>query len=53
MKIVCDCCKEELKRKGGLLFSPPNKSDLVKKTHLCCRCYGNVAQWLRKCRAPA
>lgn len=53
MKIVCDICNKELKSKGGLLFGPPDREDLVKKTHLCCRCYGKVAQRIRKLRAPA
>ena len=34
----CDKCKKELKEFGGILLSPPNKN-LVKKFHLCKKCY--------------
>lgn len=38
IKPVCDKCGEELTEFGALLFSPP-EGNLVKKFHLCKRCY--------------
>jgi hypothetical protein len=40
--IVCDRCNKNLKELGGILLSPPNKSGMVKKHHLCCGCYYRV-----------
>lgn len=40
----CDRCKKELKEFGGLLFSPPNEKNEVKKNHLCVDCYNTITQ---------
>lgn len=39
IKPVCDKCKNELTEYGGLLFSPPDEKGMVRKWHLCKRCY--------------
>ena len=39
---VCNKCGKRLKEFGGLVFSPPNKKDIVKKYHLCVRCFVDV-----------
>ena len=44
----CDRCRKELKRFGGLLFSPPDKKNIVKKYHLCISCYRKFSKQLRK-----
>ena len=41
IKPKCDKCKKELKEFGGILLSPPNK-DIVRKFHLCRKCYQGV-----------
>lgn len=38
IKPRCAKCKEVLKEFGGILFSPPKKN-LVRKFHLCKKCY--------------
>jgi hypothetical protein len=38
IKPVCSRCGKELKEFGGLLFSPPEDDDMVKKWHLCKSC---------------
>ena len=40
----CDRCKNEIAEFGGLLFSPPNEKNEVKKFHLCKNCYEIIAQ---------
>lgn len=35
----CDRCKQELKEFGGILLSPPDEQNKVKKFHLCKNCY--------------
>jgi hypothetical protein len=39
IKPGCDFCKKELTDYGALLFSPPNKESVVKKLHVCKKCY--------------
>jgi uncharacterized protein with PIN domain len=39
IKPVCDKCKRELEEFGAVLFSPPNKEKMVKKFHICKKCY--------------
>ena len=39
---ICDFCKKELVDFGGLLFSPPNKENSVKKYHVCKDCYDRI-----------
>ena len=42
MKIKCNKCKNEIKRKGAILWSDPDKNDMCKKTHLCRKCYHKI-----------
>jgi len=35
----CDKCKEELEDFGGILLSPPDEVNRVRKFHLCKKCY--------------
>ena len=42
IKPVCDKCKKELDRFGGILFSPPNDEGMVRKFHLCKKCYDEI-----------
>lgn len=45
LRVKCDRCREELKEKGALIFSPPivqDGLDIVQKYHLCVKCY----EWL-------
>jgi len=39
IKPICDFCKKELEDFGGLVFSPPNSKQEVKKLHICQKCY--------------
>lgn len=39
IKPLCDRCKKELKEFGGILLSPPDKQNKVRKFHLCVECY--------------
>lgn len=43
---VCARCGKELTAFGGLLFSPPDKNDNVRKTHLCKDCYYEIMKFL-------
>ena len=38
----CDRCKIELKEFGGILLSPPDKENKVRKFHLCKACYEKI-----------
>lgn len=42
IKVICDNCKKELNVPGALLFSPPDKNNIVKKFHLCTKCYEDI-----------
>jgi len=42
IKPLCDKCKEELDDFGGLLFSPPDNKNTVRKFHLCKNCYEDI-----------
>lgn len=46
IKPKCDRCKKELKEFGGILFSPPDKKNMVMKLHLCKKCYTAIYQSL-------
>jgi hypothetical protein len=39
LEIKCYKCNQELKEPGALLFGPPDNIGLVKKYHLCRKCY--------------
>lgn len=41
IKPKCDKCKKELKEFGAILLSPPKKN-MVKKFHLCRKCYREI-----------
>ncbi len=43
IKPKCDKCGEELKKFGGILLSPPKKN-MVKKFHLCTKCYRAISR---------
>jgi hypothetical protein len=36
---TCDFCGHELFKFGGLLFSPPDENSMVKKYHICAKCF--------------
>ena len=46
IKPICDKCKNELKEFGGILLSPPDSENKVKKFHLCNECYNKIAREL-------
>jgi hypothetical protein len=45
IKPKCDKCKKELVETGALLFSPPKKN-VVRKYHICRKCYKLTIQFL-------
>ena len=47
IKPVCNKCGEELKEFGGILLSPPDKKDCVKKYHLCKKCFEEMESELK------
>lgn len=42
IKPLCKLCKEELSDFGGILLSPPDKEEKVRKFHLCKSCYNKI-----------
>jgi len=48
IRLKCDKCNKELAKPGALLFSPPNKKSIVRKFHLCIKCYGEMLKALKK-----
>jgi hypothetical protein len=42
IKPKCDICKEELKDYGAILLSSPNKKSMVKKYHICLKCFRKI-----------
>ena len=44
---MCEMCKKELEDFGGILLSPPNEKNEVRKFHLCVNCYDKVQDNLR------
>ena len=42
IKPTCDKCKKELDDFGGILLSPPDENNKVKKYHLCKDCYNEI-----------
>lgn len=42
IKPKCDFCGEELDEFGGILLSPPDKEEKVKKYHICKKCYAEL-----------
>jgi len=47
IKPICNKCKKELKEFGGILLSPPNKDNRVKKYHLCKTCFNKIEQEIK------
>jgi hypothetical protein len=47
IKPKCDKCKKELKDFGGILLSPPDSKDKVRKFHLCKDCYKEIAKEMK------
>jgi hypothetical protein len=47
---MCTKCKQELKDFGGILLSPPTNLGMVKKDHLCQKCYHNVMKYICEAR---
>ena len=47
IKPKCDKCNKELTSFGGILLSPPDKNENVKKYHLCSVCYEMIRQQLK------
>jgi len=43
IKPKCNMCKKELEDFGGILLSPPSKEEMVRKFHLCKKCYEKIA----------
>lgn len=48
IKPVCDNCKNELNAFGGLMFSPPDSKNIVKKYHLCVDCFNKIVSEFKK-----
>ncbi len=46
IKPKCNKCKKELKDFGGILLSPPDKRDRVRKYHICKICYKDFEKTL-------
>lgn len=40
----CDKCKDELSDFGGILLSPPDDENMVRKFHLCRKCYEEISR---------
>ncbi len=47
IKPKCSKCRKELNDYGGILLSPP-RNNLVKKFHLCKKCYLEIYKFLNK-----
>ena len=45
LRILCDFCKKELEKPGGLIFSPPGTDQEVVKLHACCDCYKKIMKY--------
>lgn len=48
IKPICDRCGEELDEFGALLFSPPDKKNMVRKYHLCKSCFKIIVAQFKK-----
>jgi hypothetical protein len=44
IKPICDSCGKELDRFGGLLLSPPDSKNRVRKYHLCVKCFNSITK---------
>ena len=43
----CDRCGHELLVPAGLVFSPPESGNTVRKFHLCVGCYEAFRSWIQ------
>jgi len=48
IKPTCDKCKKELDEFGGILFSPPDENNKVRKYHLCQSCFKEIESSLQE-----
>lgn len=48
IKPICDMCGKELDAFGGLLFSPPDRDNAVRKYHICKDCFNSLAKGLKE-----
>jgi len=48
IKPICNRCGKELDKLGGLLFSPPDNKNNVKKYHICKDCFGSLLKTFEK-----
>ncbi|MBU4070002.1 MAG: hypothetical protein KJ646_03385 [Nanoarchaeota archaeon] len=48
IKPVCEKCKNELEDFGGILLSPPDENEKVKKSHLCKSCYEKIINEIKE-----
>lgn len=52
MKIRCNHCRQLIKRKAALVFSPPRKHpryadlDITTKIHICTKCWPKLKAWI-------
>lgn len=46
IKPKCDKCGKELEEFGGILLSPPDAENTVKKFHLCPSCYEAIRKFM-------
>ncbi len=42
IKPTCDSCKKELMEYGAILLSPPSRANMVRKYHVCKKCYQSM-----------
>lgn len=47
LTLACVRCGNMLSKQGGLLFSPPDGEQRVRKIHLCRECWELIDLWLR------
>ena len=45
---LCDACQNELEEFGGILLSPPDRTNKVRKFHLCKNCYNDILVQMKK-----
>lgn len=48
--IECVKCKTQLIESGALVFSFPSEANIVRKMHLCRRCYNLLLMWIERTR---
>lgn len=55
MSLTVDCfmCDTELDEPGAILFSPPTKTGLVRKRHLCIECSKLMDKYFKRIKQEA